>query len=96
MSEFKQSGNRYTMILVRHPQPDGTALFERVPFDLVRFNVDTDPDAEQLIMPVGDVQISPTGAQPDGPKLYERIWIVDTVPFRPGANGKIYFGNLPA
>jgi hypothetical protein len=95
MADYKQNGNRYTMVLIRHPQHGGGELFERAGFDLVRFNVDTYPDSEAVIVPLGQDRGNESGTKPDGPKLYERIWVVDTLPFRPSSDGKIYFGGMP-
>ena len=97
MSNYSQSGNRYTAIYVRKPQRGGREdLYERVPFDLVRFNVDDNPDAPEEIIPIGSGDsVNPSGVK-DSAKIYERIWIVDAVPWRPGADGKHYFGNSPA
>lgn len=71
MSNYNQEGNRWTMILVRKHTPSGD-VYERCTFDLVRFNVDVDPEAPTSIMPVVD----------DRGKLFERIWKVDEVPFK--------------
>jgi hypothetical protein len=86
MADYAQTGNRWTMILLRKPQPDGPDLYERVPFDLCRFNVDTDPSATPQIVPLGG---EPATQTPDGGKVYERIWFVDVVPWRPEAGGGV-------
>lgn len=74
MSDYKQDGNRWTMILIRKKLPDGKFATERATFDLVRFNVDTDPDVKPVIVPLG------TGG--DRGKLFERVWTVDEAPFK--------------
>ena len=68
MSDFDQEGNRWTAIYLKHG--DG---WERVPYDLVRFNVDDDPEAKPSIVPIG------RGG--DSGKIYERIWKVSELPF---------------
>lgn len=72
MADYKQEGNRWTMILIRR-QIDGKETFERASFDLVRFNVDTDGNAEQFIVPV-------SGS--DKGKIFERIWKLDEQPYK--------------
>lgn len=74
MANYEQSGNRWTMVLIRKPLANGSTVIERAAFDLVRFNVDTDPDAKQYISPVGD------GG--DSGKLFERVWTLDEAPFK--------------
>jgi hypothetical protein len=68
MSDYAQPGNRYTAIFLEHE--DGT--LERLLFDLVRFNVDTDPDAERALVPVGE----------DKGKVFERVWITKSIPWQ--------------
>lgn len=80
MANYEQTGNRWTMILIKKQLPGGATVTERATFDLVRFNVDTDPDAKQEIVPVGQ------GG--DNGKLFERIWTVDDAPFK-----KQFFGG---
>ena len=77
MSNYEQSGNRYTAIFVQ--SPDGTLT--RAPFDIVRFNVDTDPAAKR--------EIVPNNNQDDHTKVFEKVWIVDTLPWaaKVGFNG---------
>lgn len=74
MANYEQSGNRWTMVLIRKKLPDGSQTTERATFDLVRFNIDTDPEGQQFICPVG------VGG--DVGKLFERIWTVDEAPFK--------------
>lgn len=96
MADYRIQDARFTAIFVRKPQAGGTDLYERVPFELVRFNVDVDPDAPAFIMPIGERIVQGSGIKPDSPKIYEKIWITDTVPWRPGADGKVWFGNITA
>ena len=56
----------------------------RLPFDLVRYNVDQNPDAPKEIV------LSVT--HPDTKKVFEKVWIVDEVPFA-GRRGKHNFGE---
>jgi hypothetical protein len=89
MADYKQEGNRYTAIYVIESNKGGKRLLKRHPFDLVRFNVDTNPDAPQEIVPVGQQ----TGAGIDEPqKLYEDVWIVEVAPWHPGRGGTQDFG----
>jgi hypothetical protein len=69
MSDYEQSGNRYTAIFLR--REDGT--HERMEYDLVRFNVDVNRDAP--------LEIVPCGIDGDNGKLFERIWVVNDVPW---------------
>lgn len=80
MADYEQVGNRWTMVLIRKTLPDGSIVTERATFDLVRFNVDTDPEGKQSIVPIGE------GG--DRGKLFERIWTVDDAPFK-----KQFFGG---
>jgi hypothetical protein len=85
MADYKQEGNRWTMVLVRIKDEGNQTLVKRVPFDIVRFNVDTNPDAAPNIVPLG--QPNASSSDTDSDKVYEKIWFVDEVPFRPGAGG---------
>lgn len=77
MSNYEQAGNRYTAIYVKNP--DGTLT--RAPFDVVRFNVDMCPTAQREILPNGN--------QDDHGKVFEKVWIVDSLPWakKVGFNG---------
>ena len=66
------------MVLLRKQTTAGVT-YERGTFDLVRFNVDVEPDSPPSIMPVVS----------DDNKVFERIWIVDQVPFE-----KQFFGRV--
>lgn len=68
MSDYSQSGNRYTAIFIRDEK---AGTFMRAPFDLVRFNVDEHPDAERAIVPRKD----------DDGLIFEKIWVVDQLPW---------------
>jgi hypothetical protein len=87
VADYAQSGNRWTMILARLPQHGGQDFYERAPYELCRFNVDTDPSAKPVIIPLGQNEISgPVGTadtwvnRPSA-KIYEKIWIVDQIPW---------------
>jgi hypothetical protein len=60
-------GHRFTMVLVK---TEGG--YRRAEFDLVRFNVDENPDAEQDIVPVGVT---------DRGKIFEHVMKTDSMPF---------------
>jgi hypothetical protein len=90
MADYKQEGNRYTAIFVIESDRGGKKTYRRNPFDLVRFNVDTDPDAPQEIVPVGPQ--SGVGLN-DSDKIYENVWVVETAPWHPGRGGKQDFGK---
>lgn len=66
---YDQEGNRYTAIFLKHK--DGT--YERLPFDIVRFNVDKDADAKKELVPA---------SANDSGKVFEKIWIVTSIPWR--------------
>jgi hypothetical protein len=68
MSDYDQSGNRFTAIFLK--RKDGTLI--RLPYDKVRFNVDQDPNAPRHIVPRGD----------DAGKIFEYVWITDTIPWK--------------
>lgn len=72
MSDYSQEGNRWIAIFLK--RPDGTLV--RLPYDLARFNVDTNPDAKPTLVP---------GLNDDG-KIFERIWITDSIPYRKKAS----------
>lgn len=73
MANYDMSGNRYTMILVKvGVDGGGNKTYRRLAYDLVRFNVDENPNARPDIVPVGTT---------DDNKIFERIWKVDEIPF---------------
>lgn len=80
MADYDLKDARWTCIFLR----EGDCL-RRLPFDLVRWNVDQDPDAKKEIVPAGTLVV-------DAQKVYERVWIVDEVPFA-GRKGKHDFGE---
>ncbi len=95
MADYNIRDARFTAIFVKERvDPGGTDLYVRVPFELVRFNVDVDPDAPAQIVPVGSPMVPVSGVKPDSPKIYEKIWITDTVPFKPGSGGRVWFGGV--
>ena len=85
MGDYKLKDARFTMIVVRLPKRNGEKgrLYKVLPFELVRFNVDENPDAPQVIVPVGE-------GRPQKDKIYERIWMTDTVPYK----DKVSFGEV--
>ena len=67
MANYEMKGHRFTMVLVKC---DGG--YRRAEFDLVRFNVDENPDAQQDIVPVG---------MTDRDKVFEHVMKTDSMPF---------------
>jgi hypothetical protein len=80
MADYAQKGNRYTAIFVIESDKGGKKTYRRNPFDLVRFNVDADPDAPQEIVPLGPVAGNDGGIS-ETDKIYEKVWIVETAPW---------------
>jgi hypothetical protein len=74
---YEQAQNRYTAIFLK--AANGT--FTRLPFDIVRFNVDIDRNAKREIVPRGS----------DDGKIFERIWVVRSIPWQK----KTSFGSVP-
>jgi hypothetical protein len=64
---YDQEGNRYTAIYLR----EAADRFKRLPFDVVRFNVDIEPNAPRSIVPSGN----------DHGKVFEKVWIVNEMPW---------------
>lgn len=95
MGDYRLQDARFTMIIERRPQAGGKDLYVRLPFELVRYNVDTDPDVTPVIVPVAasSQSVPPSGTKPDE-KIYENIWFVDAAPWRPGADGRVHFGGI--
>ena len=93
MADYQQVGNRYTAIYLVVREKGDKYTYRKLPFELARFNVDTDPDAVETIVPTGENVLSGTGDVPNkqyGDKVYEKIWIVDSIPF----SGKTSFGPV--
>ncbi len=95
MADYKQSGNRWTAIfLVDDQHGKGDKLYRRLPFEICRFNVDTNPNAREVIVPIGEDVLNADGTKADFSKIYERIWLVSGAePYNPGGTGKVYFGT---
>jgi hypothetical protein len=79
MSNYDIRDARWTCIFLR----EGGNL-RRLPFDIVRWNVDQDPHAPK--------EIVPSMTHPDTQKVFEKVWTVDEVPFA-GRKGKHDFGE---
>jgi len=95
MADYNLADARFTAIFVRAKKDPGDKdVYVRVPFELVRFNVDLHPDADAQIIPIGSPSISQSGVKPDSAKFYENIWIVDNVPFSASRGGKHWFGGV--
>jgi len=82
MSDYKIEGNRYTAIYVIEPKHGGGQTYRKVPFEIVRFNVDANPSAPEVIVPTGEDVLNVDGVKADHEKVYEKIWIVDALPFK--------------
>lgn len=92
MANYETAGNRYTLVLLRVYQHGQAEPFYRVlPYEYVRFNVDTNPGAEAVIVPTAPASAS-RASLGEG-KLYERIEFVDAEPNRFAAGGA--FSALP-
>lgn len=89
MSDYKQSGNRWTAIYLVQRLKGDNYVYKKLPFELVRFNVDTHPDALEEIVPCGEDVLNPSGNKQDSDKIYEKIWIVDALPWKE----KVSFGK---
>ena len=92
MANYRMRDARYTAIFVREtPISRPKQRFVKVPFELVRFNVDVNPEAEQVIVPDAQRFSSPKDVVDE--KIYENIWFVDRTPFHVGSGGKHDFGK---
>jgi hypothetical protein len=93
MANYAADGNRWTAIFQANPiHGTGEFTYTRLPWEIVRFNVDTNPSSPPLIVPIGEERINAANDRNNSPKIYERVWIVDNAPFGLGSNGKTYFG----
>ena len=103
MGNYATKDARYTAIYRREERVEKGGkreVFFLVPFELVRYNVDQAGEQDQVIVPVGQPVKTPqpntqTAAgivEIDSEKVYEKIWIVDVVPFGIGRGGKHDFG----
>jgi hypothetical protein len=72
VADYEAIGNRWTMVLIKRTLPSGEVVTRRADFDLVRFNVDVNPNAKRVLVPRGD----------DYDKVFEKIWITDIAPWR--------------
>ena len=85
MANYAQSGNRWTAIYVLRPIRGQEKMeYLKLPYELCRFNVDTDSSAPPVIVPDGDPSTSITAEA----RIYEKIWFVDQTPFA----AKVSFG----
>ena len=88
MANYLNEGNRWTAIYVANGI-HGTeySTYTKLPWELVRFNVDSTPNAVHEIVPDGDdkgLVGAGTAATPvkEPNRIYEKIWVVDAIPFR--------------
>lgn len=89
MTDYRIQDMRFTMIIVRTALAGGREEFERLPFDLVRYDVDVNPSAPQFIIGAGNDFVAKVdgGGSESAKKRYERIWIVDQAPFKAVQSG---------
>lgn len=81
MSDYKQSGNRWTAVFLVQRERGDVLTYRKLPFEIVRFNVDSSPSAPEEIVPCGADEFSQSGDKQDSDKIYEKIWIVDSLPY---------------
>lgn len=92
MSNYATDGNRYTLVVLREYQHGQQEPFYRIlPYELVRFNVDTNPSAEAVIVP--NAPASSVKASLGTGKLYEKILFVDQEPYKFSRDGA--FSAMP-
>jgi hypothetical protein len=93
MANYRMRDARFTVIYVRET-PEGVEpkRFTKVPYELVRYNVDANPTATPVVVPDSE-RISTKKSKTDE-KVYENVWIVDVVPFHVGRGGKHDFGKM--
>jgi hypothetical protein len=82
MSDYKQGGNRWTAIYLVQRERGDHYTYRKLPFEIVRFNVDDDHDSREVIVPCGEDVLNPNADKQETDKIYEKIWIVDSLPFR--------------
>ncbi len=57
MANYANDGNRWRMVFTRQPiHGQEKDNYVKAPFELVRFNVDTNPSAEAVIVPDAQMQ----------------------------------------
>jgi hypothetical protein len=81
MADYMQDGNRWTAIYLVVNGRGGNLTYRKLPFELVRFNADVTPGAEAVIVPCGEDTLNPNGDKQNSDKIYEKIWIVDSLPY---------------
>jgi hypothetical protein len=81
MSNYKQDGNRWTAVYLVERERGDILTYRKLPWEIVRFNVDTNPSAPEEIIPCGEDSFNPNGDKQVSDKVYEKIWIVDHIPF---------------
>jgi hypothetical protein len=81
MADYKQEGNRWTAVFLVEREKGDRLTYRRLPFELVRFNADVNPSAPQEIVPNGEDVFNGSGDKQVSDKIYEKIWIVDAIPF---------------
>jgi hypothetical protein len=89
MADYKMENARWTAVYQRLPQAGGKDCYLQLPFELVRYNVDTNPSATPVIVPIATEISSHTSSAANTRKIYEQVWIVDSPPW----SDKHNFGN---
>jgi hypothetical protein len=85
MANFENSGNRWTMVFLRIERHGrGDYDYQKLPYELVRYNVDVTPTAEAVVVPDG---IAAQRAQ----RIYEGIQFQDSP--QPGDQVFNFVGN---
>lgn len=96
MANYQAGGNRWTAIFVVERERGDVNTYRKLPFEICRFNADVDPDAKEVLVPTGIDDYPSKGLGTDATpvrqevdKVYEKIWIVDSIPFK----DKSWFGR---
>jgi hypothetical protein len=96
MANYAMKDARFTAIYRRETRVEKGGkkdVFFLVPFELVRYNVDVPGEQEPVIIPIGQRISTGSVSTKTDEKIYEKIWVVDVVPFHVGRGGKHDFGK---
>jgi len=87
MADYTMAGNLWTSIFLLVPtRGTGNYTYRKLPYELCRFNADTNPSAVPVIVPDGDQSVQPTADN----RIYEKIWFVEQTPYV----AKVSFGKI--
>jgi hypothetical protein len=94
MADYLNTGNRWTAVYLVQRERGDILTYRKLPWEIVRFNVDVNPSAPEEIVPTGEDSslgygTGATAVKDPESKIYEKIWIVDHLPF----NDKTSFGR---